>query len=61
MDNATRRVKPDTSGAGGAPQDTGEYVGDESADTDQRTRDIRDEIQETRADMSETIEAIQDR
>ena len=57
MDNASRRVKPDTNVAGRALEDTR----DETTDMDQRTRQIRSDIEETRADMSETIEAIQDR
>jgi hypothetical protein len=60
MDNASRRVKPDTNVAGRALEGTGD-TRDETKDMDQRTRQIRNEIEETRADMSETIEAIQDR
>ena len=59
MDNPAGRVAQarEAARASGA---TAEDVAD-SAEVDQRTQQIRHEIDQTRADMSETIDAIQDK
>jgi hypothetical protein len=57
MDNPSGRVDQ----AAGDSSRTGGSVDDPSADLDRRTREIRRQIDETRADMAETIETIQDR
>jgi len=69
MDDATRGVVKDDIGESGWSQTpsttpletrvTADSTG--SDDTDRRTREIRQEIAQTREEMSETIEAIQDR
>jgi hypothetical protein len=63
MDDATGRVKD----SGGRKRATGAAVDVEPVDpalpqeTDERARELRVEIAETRGEMSETIEAIQER
>jgi hypothetical protein len=63
MDDATGRVK----GSGGRKRGTGAAVDVEPVDpslpaeTDERAQELRVEIAETRGEMSETIEAIQER
>src|SRR5204863_2264016 len=66
MDDATGRVgrKRKTTGAtGGTVAATGNETGDPTLpeETDARAREIREEIAQTREDMSETLDAIQDR
>jgi len=66
MDDTPGRVnvengRPDPRGedvAGRATESTRGYAGDSD---DQRTREIRHEIEETRGEMSETIDAIQEK
>jgi ElaB/YqjD/DUF883 family membrane-anchored ribosome-binding protein len=73
MDDTPRRVDPVTGDiAGRRPDDLDEvtararettrgYVAGERDDVDRRTRAIREEIEETRGEMSETIDAIQEK
>src|SRR5687768_402541 len=57
MDNPSGRVDR----ASDVARASDRAAGSESADVDQRTRQIRAEIDQTRVEMSETIDAIQDR
>jgi hypothetical protein len=62
MDDATRRVGAEATRTKSRPrasQPTEAVAA--SADTDQRTQEIREEIAQTRDNMSETLDAIQDR
>jgi ElaB/YqjD/DUF883 family membrane-anchored ribosome-binding protein len=63
MDDATGRVKgPGTRKRGtSAAADVKPVDPSLPQETDERARELRDEIAETRGEMSETIEAIQDR
>lgn len=54
---AARETTP--AGAASAARDTARSTGDE--DADRRAREIRADIEQTREDMSETIDAIQER
>lgn len=56
MDDATRRVGAEGSRTTGRP-----WGPAKTSDSDQRSQEIREEIAQTRDDMSETIDAIQDR
>ncbi len=63
MDDTSGRVDPGGRDvAGRATETTRGYAADERNDSDeQRTREIRHEIEETRGEMSETIDAIQEK
>jgi hypothetical protein len=63
MDDATGRVVRKRKTTGGTVAATGNETGDPTLpdETDARAREIREEIAQTRDDMSETLEAIQDR
>jgi hypothetical protein len=56
MDDATRRVGAEGPRATGRPR-----AATKTSDSDQRSQEIREEIAQTRDDMSDTIDAIQDR
>jgi gas vesicle protein len=61
MDDTSRRLD-DAGGRRGAEGGFGNHADEEmDADTARRTRELESEIERTRGEMSETIEAIQDR
>jgi len=63
MDDATGRVGRKRKTTGGTVAATGNETGDPALpeETEVRAREIREEIAQTREDMSETLDAIQDR
>jgi hypothetical protein len=62
MDNTPRRVSGDATDATGRVTENAPADGsDDNVNVDERTRDIRNEIEETRVEMSETIDAIQEK
>jgi hypothetical protein len=60
MDHENTRVRRETQGTTYAPEPRVTEK-TEDAGTDARTREIRAEIEQTRGDMSETVDAIQER
>ena len=62
MDDTPGRVRQDPDVVTGRSAETtaGDAVGD-GGDVNERTREIRDEIEETRVEMAETIDAIQEK
>jgi ElaB/YqjD/DUF883 family membrane-anchored ribosome-binding protein len=62
MDKTPRRVGNDaTDATGRATENTRGDAGDINGDVDGRAREIRNQIEETRVEMSETIDAIQEK
>jgi Protein of unknown function (DUF3618) len=62
MDNTPRRVSNDaTDAAGRGTESTREDARDVSGDVNERTREIRNQIEETRVEMGQTIDAIQEK
>lgn len=61
MDDTPGRVRDDADAAARRAPQTGGDAAAESANVDERTREIRDEIAETRVEMAETIDAIQEK
>ena len=62
MDDTSGRIGNDAADiAGRATEQTQGYAANERVEVDERTREIRHEIEKTRDDMTETIDAIQER
>ena len=62
MDDTTGRVRNDPNDVTGRPtEDPGGQAARDSDDVDARTRQIRGEIEETRVELTETIDAIQEK
>ena len=56
-----RENAADTWSGAAAPEGTRDYANARSEEPDRRTREIRRDIERTREDMAETVDAIQDR
>jgi uncharacterized protein YjbJ (UPF0337 family) len=62
MDNTPGRMRDDASDVTGrATDDTRDEASGDSGNVEERTREIRSEIEQTRVEMTETIDAIQEK
>ena len=62
MDDSPGRVRDDANDVNRrATEYSGGDVAGDTSDADERTRQIRDEIAETRVELTETIDAIQEK
>jgi uncharacterized protein DUF3618 len=61
MDDTSGRVRDRADAAARRAAETADEHAAEGANVDERTREIRDEIEDTRVEMAETIDAIQEK
>ena len=62
MDDTSRRVRNGVNDVTGGPTDHARAeAADDATNVDERAREIRHEIEETRVELTETIDAIQEK